>query len=583
MGKQEPSQSLPEQPPHREEARLAVVLDAMRALAGTSDVDELVAGIAEQARRLLDADLAFVGLLGDDCDCAYVRAISGSTDVLTVGQRLGPDAGLDRAMLVESAGYWKPDYLADDQVWRCRVLEDVYRADGLRAAIAVPLTYDGRACGVLNVGVREIRHFTADERAVISIFGDIAGAAIGTARRLTDTAAEVAGLRTRSAAIEAQLGDTLRRVNDHRELVDLVLGGGDLQALVVDAAHRLNGAAQVCAPDGTVLAKAGEAAHDPQLSTVVAVENTQGGGEPQLLTRGVWTAPIVAGNENLGALILRPYGTPGARAESLRLVAQAAAIVLLRRSTGDVADSQARDDLLDDLLIDTRRAPQELDRRARRLGVELTRPHVVVVAQPEGQVQGRTVVWASSYAQRLGGLKTMHDGYVVLLLPGTDASRAARTVRDELSASFGQVVTVGAAGPTTGGRPVRDIYREARRCLDAITALGGAGGAASASDLGFVGILLSNNHDIHGFIDSVLEPVLNYDRQRSAELARTLEVYFAVGSRPTHAAERLHVHPNTVARRLERIKELLGADWQEPERAFDIQVALRLQRIRRTI
>lgn len=244
--------------------------------------------------------------------------------------------------------------------------------------------------------------------------------------------------------------------------------------------------------------------------------------------------------------------------------------------------AQARDDLLDDLLSTTR-STQELDLRARRLGVDLARPQVVVVARPEGKIQGRTMAWVASYAQRLGGLKTMHAGHIVLLLPGTDAGGAARAVRDELASSLGQSVTVGAAGPLTGARSVPGVYQEARSCLDAVTALGGTGRAASARDLGFIGVLLSDDHDVDGFIDSVIGPVLDYDRQRSAELVRTLEVYFATGSSQTHAAERLHVHPNTVARRLDRIKELLGATWHQPERAFDIQVALRLLRIREAI
>jgi hypothetical protein len=37
---------------------------------------------------------------------------------------------------------------------------------------------------------------------------------------------------------------------------------------------------------------------------------------------------------------------------------------------------------------------------------------------------------------------------------------------------------------------------------------------------------------------------------------------------------------NTVAQRLERLTALLGAGWQRPERALDLQLALRLHRLR---
>ena len=75
--------------------------------------------------------------------------------------------------------------------------------------------------------------------------------------------------------------------------------------------------------------------------------------------------------------------------------------------------------------------------------------------------------------------------------------------------------------------------------------------------------------------------MLDYDERRGSDLAGTLEVYFGCGASPRRAAAQLHVHPNTVAQRLERVAGLLGADWQQPDRALEIQLALRLRRLRR--
>ncbi|WP_410540004.1 helix-turn-helix domain-containing protein [Streptomyces sp. KL2] len=55
-------------------------------------------------------------------------------------------------------------------------------------------------------------------------------------------------------------------------------------------------------------------------------------------------------------------------------------------------------------------------------------------------------------------------------------------------------------------------------------------------------------------------------------------MYFSAGGSPTRAAELLHVHPNTVSRRLERVPELLGRDWARPERALEVRLALRFHR-----
>ncbi|WP_373430719.1 helix-turn-helix domain-containing protein [Streptomyces sp. B3I8] len=50
---------------------------------------------------------------------------------------------------------------------------------------------------------------------------------------------------------------------------------------------------------------------------------------------------------------------------------------------------------------------------------------------------------------------------------------------------------------------------------------------------------------------------------------------------PARSADRLHVHPNTVTQRLDRVRRLLDLDWSDPERTLDLQLALRLHRILR--
>ncbi|RST10342.1 helix-turn-helix domain-containing protein, partial [Streptomyces sp. WAC05950] len=41
------------------------------------------------------------------------------------------------------------------------------------------------------------------------------------------------------------------------------------------------------------------------------------------------------------------------------------------------------------------------------------------------------------------------------------------------------------------------------------------------------------------------------------------------------------VHVNTVVQRLERTGRLLGRDWPRPERALELQLALRVLRVQR--
>jgi DNA-binding PucR family transcriptional regulator len=115
--------------------------------------------------------------------------------------------------------------------------------------------------------------------------------------------------------------------------------------------------------------------------------------------------------------------------------------------------------------------------------------------------------------------------------------------------------------------------------MNALVALGRAGDSATAGDLGFVGLLLGERFSAAEFVDRALGPVVNHDARRGTVLAQTLEVYYGTGQSLVASAKALHVHPNTVTQRLDRVKRLLGPEWNAPANAVDVQLALRLLRL----
>jgi DNA-binding PucR family transcriptional regulator len=132
----------------------------------------------------------------------------------------------------------------------------------------------------------------------------------------------------------------------------------------------------------------------------------------------------------------------------------------------------------------------------------------------------------------------------------------------------------------SGPAAVAAAYRAADSCATALIALGRSGDGASHTELGYVGLLLGDRREVPAFVRAALGPVVDYDARRGTALIKTLEAYFGAGGSPARAAETLHVHVNTVTQRLDRIATLLGADWQSPARALDLQLALRLHRLR---
>lgn len=293
---------------------------------------------------------------------------------------------------------------------------------------------------------------------------------------------------------------------------------------------------------------------------------------------------VLAGSELLGSIVLT--GRADLADADRRLFERAAlvaALLLLLRRTVAEAEDRVRGELLDDLLTfdrhDGRHDTGSLTLRARKLGLNLSRPYAVLALDADTEPRAQLFAEAVRRARSLGGLAGVRDGHVVLLVPSSAPGALAAELARDLGQAAGAPVTVGSAGPSTGPGQLPGTYAEARRCLDALHALGRTGDGADVAGLGFLGVLLGDRSDLNGFVERFLGPVLAYDRQRGTELAHTLDAYYTYGASLSKAKDALHVHVNTVVQRLDRVAQLLGPDWNSPTRALELQLALRLHRL----
>ncbi|MEU6158069.1 helix-turn-helix domain-containing protein [Streptomyces sp. NPDC047130] len=561
------------------ETELSGLVDTARDLTLPYDLDSLLSTITRRTRTLLGLDMSYISFRDPDAGDSFVRTADGHASALTVGYRVPHTAGLGEEAIQQAVPMWSADYLADRRMRHSEVLDEVVRAEGLKAIIAAPLRFGDDAFGVLYAADRNVRHFTVGEVSLMSSLGDMAAVAIEKTRTLERRHDEVLHLRSDTCRIAAELDELRSRAERHAALVDRALAGGSLGTLVDDVARAFGGAASVWDMAHRPLAASGTVPPAVEREMREATRTACARRTPAALSTGAWAVPVVAGDECLAVLLVHP-GEPLREAgkTSLRLAAQSVAVLLQTQRGEAAATSPFRDELFEDLLVAPHRFTQQFVERAHRLRVDLERPHVVVVVRVEGGAQGRAAGWAAAYARRMDGLRSIQNGCIALLLPATDSSAEAAAVSAELGPLLDHPVTVGAAGPVSSPGLIRQTHQEALRCLDALVSLDSVGTHASTEDLGFLGVLLSDNRDAASFIHTTIGLVLDYDDQRSTELTKTLDAYFAAGCSPRRAAEALHVHPNTVSRRLERVTELLGEDWLEPERALEVQLALRLHR-----
>ncbi|MEW2074652.1 GAF domain-containing protein [Streptomyces sp. NPDC013433] len=564
----------------RREAELSALFETAHDLAGLRDLDAVLQAIVQRARSLLGTDVAYLSLNDPARGDTYMRVTEGSVAARFQQLRLGMGEGLGGLVAQTARPYVTDDYFRDDRFQHTHSIDTGVRDEGLVAILGVPLMLGHHVIGVLFAADRRARVFEREQIALLGSFAALAAAAIDTANLLAETRSALAGLERANEIIKDRSAVIERASDVHDRLAELVLRGGGVHDVAAAVSQVL---------DGTV--EFTEATAAP----AQALESSRAEGHA-VRHRDDWIAAVAAGDELLGALVLR--GHPGLDPVDQRTLERAAmvtSLLLLARRSAAEAEQRVRGELLDDLLDARDRDPRLLRERAARLHADLDATHAVLAARLEGpaadadeEADARRRLWAAAFhlAATRQGLAAARDGGTVLLLPltpGDTATELARRTARHLGTAVHEPVTVGASAPVEHltARPdtVASAYAEARRCLDALRLLGRSGDGSAAEDFGFLGLLLAGERDIAGFVGRTIGQVVAYDERRGTELLRTLDAYFACGMSPARTKDELHVHVNTVVQRLERVGRLLGDDWQSPARALEIQLALRLHRL----
>ncbi|MFE5595661.1 helix-turn-helix domain-containing protein [Streptomyces sp. NPDC056549] len=561
----------------RREAELVALFDTAGDLAALRDLDAVLRAIVRRARTLLGSDVAYLTLNDPLARDTFMRVTDGSVSAAFQQLRLGMGEGLGGLVAQTARPYASTDYRTDHRYRHTGTIDDGVAEEGLRGILGVPLRLGKEIIGVLFAADRTPREFTPD---AIALLADHAAVAIDSARLLDETRTALTRLEAANATARAH-GEALHLASDaHDRLTRLVLRGAGIDDVAAEIAVLLRGGVAVHDTDGSELARSGTGPVTPSAETLAA-SRTDGRA---IRADGVWTSAVLAGTESLGSIVLT--GRADLPEADRRLFERAALVtamlLLMRRSVAETED-RVRGELLDDLLVDPTTAPRRdsggLTLRARRLGVDLSRPHAVAVLDSEPALRPRLAEETARRARRLGGLAGTRHGHVVLLAPSDEPGTLARTLAADLGRALGTPVTAGAAGPARGPEQLAALHAEALRCVTALHALDRTGEGADSAELGFIGVLLGDRADVGAYVERVLGPVLAYDSERGTDLLRTLRAYYDQGASLSRAKDALHVHVNTVVQRLDRVAQLLGPDWNTPARALEIHLALRVHRL----
>lgn len=541
------------------EAELSALYDTARDLTAIRDLDAILTAIVRRARQLLGADMTYLSLNDEEEGASYMKVTDGALTAEFRRLRLPLGTGLLGLVAQSGAPYFTEDYQSDARFLHREYIDDAVAGEQIRAILGVPLVVEGVVIGALLAVHRRVRPFPVGEVTLLTSFAAHAAVALENARLFDRARAAVASADAASAALRARTEATERAAQAHDRLTDVLLRRGGVDDVAAVLTDVLGG--EVAVHD------------DAPAGLARAAEQAQASGRC-VRAGDVWVAVAAAGEERVGVLVLRPTGLmdlPERR--TLERGAMVTAMVRLFDRSAAEAEGRVRGELLLDLVA---AAPGDLARlreRVRQRGARLEAPLAVAVARGAAPAALRSVAALAAERQGLGA---GHDGAVVVLTSG-DPLDLGRALSERLGGATVGVASV--AGDLDG---VPAAHAEARRTLTTLVRLGRTGDVADPAGLGLARLLLGHNGpgELDEFVTRTVGPVLAYDAERDTRLAETLTAWFDAGGALRATAERLHVHPNTVTQRLDRVASLLGDDWRDPSRRLDVQLALQLVRLR---
>jgi purine catabolism regulator len=400
----------------------------------------------------------------------------------------------------------------------------------------------------------------------------------------------------------------------HTQLMELALGGAGMPAIVERLAEITGHAVAWQEVDGTVRhASSGaqvpavleslERDHAPVrrwAESVTLLASDPPVHEFKLGTTGLarLTSPVPVrdGVGGLVSLIAPEAGLDQVARLAVARAASACAIELDRERAVRSARDELEGEFVESLLAGTYSSEDVVRERGERLGFDVDKGTVVLVARVHGntdaspRIRHQLLLAGQGWIKRRapGALCTVRGGALAAVVPHAEVEetpalrRLAADLRMECAGAVGsEQVSVGMGRPKPGIAGVRASHREADQALTMGTRLFGAGRVVGFGELGLYRLLyaLQGHTELREFYDDQVRALIDYDKRTGAGLMQTLEAFFRCHGSPTEMSHALHLHRNTVLYRLRRIEEIGRLRLDDPEVRLNLHLCLRVREV----
>ena len=384
-----------------------------------------------------------------------------------------------------------------------------------------------------------------------------------------------------------------RAAQIHDRFTQIVLGGGGLREIALALEELVGRPILIVDQHGAPLAGSSDGPAPPLPDSIFSDAKGRHNGRAiplRVADAAATLQPIMVDSDRYGAIIVLA-GRDELSDDDLEAMQFAATVAALRQVQ---ARALVQDDrhfqavCLEELVSGHLTDGSVLAERAAAFGWDLSQPHAVLLAQaepPGGGEAGTVRALADAARVALGPTAIVWERSAqagALIAPRRSDSEwleeaAGTVVREATRRLPGVSVSVGVGRVRTDPLLLRESHAEARRALE-VGRWRSPGQAILFERMGLDRLLAScSDQELAAFRETMIAPLVTYDRLHRAGLVETLEVYVATRN-AAQAARQLYVHYNTVRSRLARIEELIGPFLADPERLTGLAVALHIHR-----
>jgi len=585
------------------------LFEMIASVASTLDLTRLLRYVVRLCAELTGCHGVLVYLWEEDRERLTVRAATEGYEQWVGRFSLALGEGLTGwTALTRQPGIIKDDPTADPRFKFVPELND----DRFQSYLTIPIgASSGRLLGVITMHTEAPHEFSDDDLTLMNTLSALIAAAVENAQLYERQARQVKVLHSLAEASHAVVQtSSLRHILYRLASTAGVLVGADHCAVLTldeEGAHLgvesfwaagpdLGGSPPSAVPADGPWARLLGATSPVVLSRREHREAFAAFDSLAPHARSVMVAPMRVSERIVGTFVCfadagKPFGREDQ--ELLSMVAsQAALAVQNSRLIEALTERNVVRDFFEALVLGEDDGVG-LEARAHRLGVDLDRPHVVVVfevtAHP-ADFDGERL-WLALRQDLAGGfpgsLFTYRDHTLTALLRLSDATSLERLAARLVDAKSGHerppelLISAGVSRVCRRAADYPDGFEQARQALLMGRAVRGPGAAVTFDELGAQWHLFSvAQQQVRDIYQERLEKLLAHDREKGTQLFRTVEVYLECMGNSKLAAEKLFVHRNTLRQRFDKIRQVAEVDIADTDRWFDLMMALRIIRLR---